>query len=29
GSLHAKNERIGVSTFLRGIDFYARIIAHA
>ena len=27
GSLHAMNERIGVSTFLRGIEFYRRLIA--
>lgn len=26
GTLHAKNERMHVSTFLRGIDFYSRIV---
>ncbi|MEO6942961.1 MAG: M20/M25/M40 family metallo-hydrolase [Terrimesophilobacter sp.] len=26
GTLHAKNERIRVSTFLKGIDFYRRLI---
>lgn len=26
GTLHAKNERIRVSTFLKGIDFYTRLI---
>lgn len=27
GTLHAMNERIGVSTFLRGIEFYRRLVA--
>jgi carboxypeptidase PM20D1 len=26
GTLHARNERIRVSTFLRGVDFYTRLI---
>jgi carboxypeptidase PM20D1 len=27
GTLHAKNERIHVSTVLRGVEFYSRLIA--
>jgi carboxypeptidase PM20D1 len=27
GTLHAKNERIHVSTLLRGVEFYSRLIA--